>query len=106
MNLIEKYLGVSEYYDRNPDRYAGLGKFQNKTSGGKVPIGDYAFEYFGNVKYIVNSAEARKKSKGWDYKVVKKSNKSVVIKADARLHDSLWQSFANTNEPITVKDYH
>lgn len=98
MDLIEKYLSEG---------------FKMEVRGGKVPIGNYAIEYvitgkgqYGNVspQWIINSAEARKKF--GKIKVIKKTKNSVVISADARLHDSLWQSFGSLNEPITVKDYH
>jgi hypothetical protein len=95
MNLVEKYLCEG---------------FKLEVAGGSVPVGRFSFEYImqngKSPKYVINSAEARKKGKGWNYKIVKQTKNSVVIHADAKMHDSLWQSFGSMNEPITVKDYH
>ena len=66
--------------------------FYNKIRGSKVPIGDYTFKYTVRdvpVTFVTNSADNRK----IPYEVTKKTKNSVWIKADARLHNSLINSF-------------
>lgn len=61
--------------------------FKNRLSGGKVPIGDYTFNYTGdNLKFIKNSAKTRKMK-------VEKDGDSLRITGSAGDHSSLIHSF-------------